>query len=41
MKPLEILLTLGLIFAGSLIVLILAAAIYGALAVLAHLAGAA
>jgi hypothetical protein len=41
MKPPEILLALGLIFAGALIVLVLAAAIYGALAVLAHLVGAA
>jgi hypothetical protein len=41
MKPLDILLALGLIFAGALIVLVLFAVVWAVLAVLAQLAGAA
>jgi hypothetical protein len=41
MKPLEILLALGLIFAGAFIVLVVFAVLYAVLAVLAQLAGAA
>lgn len=41
MKALDLLLAFGLIFAGALIVLVVAAALYGVLVVLAHLAGAA